>query len=108
MRSMMVHVMESSGLRNAIVPGVSVAGKTGTADVYDAATGTYPPDDYALTFGGMFPAEAPEVVVVVMLMKPEVGSTSTYVAAPIFRAIGSEVVAHWGQQPQAPAVATSH
>lgn len=106
MRSMMIHVMENSGLRNSILPGISVAGKTGTADVYDAATGTYPPDDYALTFAGMFPAEAPEVVVVVMLMKPETGSTSTYVAAPIFRAIGSEIVAHWGQQPQAPALAS--
>lgn len=106
-RSMMIHVMESSGLRNAILPGTSVAGKTGTADVFDAATGTYPPDDYALTFAGMFPAEAPQAVVVVMLMKPDPDSTSTYVAAPVFRAIGAEVVAHWGQQPQAPAVASS-
>ncbi len=105
-RSMMVHVMENSGLRNSILPGMSVAGKTGTADVYDDVTGTYPPDDYALTFAGMFPAEAPEVVVVVTLMKPDTGSTSTYVAAPIFRAIGSEIVAHWGQRPQAPALAS--
>lgn len=96
-RDMMVHVMENSGLRNSIVPGVSVAGKTGTADVYDPVTGTYPQDDYALTFAGMFPAEQPRVVMVVMLMKPEADSTSTYVAAPMFRAIGTEVVAHWGQ-----------
>jgi cell division protein FtsI (penicillin-binding protein 3) len=89
--------MENSGLRNSIVPGVSVAGKTGTADVYDPVTGTYPQDDYALTFAGMFPAEQPRVVVVVTLMKPEADSTSTYVAAPMFRAIGTEVVAHWGQ-----------
>ena len=106
-RSMMTHVMENSGLRNSILPGTSVAGKTGTADVYDAATGTYPPDDYALTFAGMFPAESPQVVVVVMLMKPDTGSTSTYVAAPIFRAIGSEIMAHFGQRPQAPALASS-
>lgn len=106
-RSMMIHVMENSGLRSSILPGMSAAGKTGTADVYDPVTGTYPPDDYALSFAGMFPAENPEVVVVVMIMKPETGSTSTYVAAPIFRAIGSEIVAHWGQQPQAPAMASS-
>ncbi len=106
-RSMMVHVMENSGLRTSILPGMNVAGKTGTADVYDPATGTYPADDFALSFAGMFPAENPEVVVVVMLMKPETGSTSTYVAAPIFRAIGSEIVAHWDQQSQAPAVAAS-
>src|SRR5690606_26744692 len=108
MRSMMTHVMENSGLRNSILPGTSVAGKTGTADVFDPESGTYPPDDYALTFAGMFPAEAPQVVVVVMLMKPDGGSTSTDVAAPVFRAIGTEIVAHWGQQPQAPALALGH
>lgn len=106
-RSMMVGVMENGGLRSSNVPGVSVAGKTGTADVYDTASGTYPPDDYALTFAGMFPAEAPEVVVVVMLMKPDAASTSTYVVAPVFRAIGSEVVAHWGTAPEAPTVAST-
>ncbi len=105
-RSMMVGVMERGGLSNSIIPGVSVAGKTGTADVFDPVTGTYPPDDYALTFAGIFPADAPEVVVVVMLMKPEAASTSTYVAAPIFRAIGSEVVGHWQQRPAAPVVAS--
>ncbi len=104
-RSMLSHVMDTGGLRQSRIPGMSVGGKTGTADVYDPAAGTYPPDDYALTFAGMFPVEKPKVVVVVMLMKPQGDSTSTYVAAPIFRAIGSEVVAHWGVAPAAEAVA---
>lgn len=104
-RSMLSHVMDTGGLRQSRIPGMSVGGKTGTADVYDPVAGTYPPDDYALTFAGMFPVEKPKVVVVVMLMKPQGDSTSTYVAAPIFRAIGSEVVAHWGVAPVAEAVA---
>jgi cell division protein FtsI (penicillin-binding protein 3) len=104
-RSMLSHVMDTGGLRQSRIPGMSVGGKTGTADVYDPVAGTYPPDDYALTFAGMFPVEKPKVVVVVMLMKPQGDSTSTYVAAPIFRAIGSEVVAHWGVAPAAEAVA---
>lgn len=107
-RAMLQHTVDESGIRQSKIPDVTMAGKTGTADVYDDVTGTYPPDDYALTFAGMFPAEAPEVVMVVMLMKPDPDSTSTYVAAPIFRAIGSEIVAHWGQQPQAPALASGH
>ena len=106
-RGMMEHVMERGGLRSSVIPGVRVAGKTGTADVFDPVSGTYPADDYALTFAGMFPAEAPEVVVVVMLMKPEASSTSTYVAAPVFRAIGSETVAYWERRPQAPVVASA-
>lgn len=99
-RDMMVQVMATGGLRAVSIPGVSIAGKTGTADVYDAEAGTYPPNDYALTFAGIIPAEAPEVVVVVTLMKPEASSTSTYVAAPIFNAIGTDLVAHWGAAPQ--------
>lgn len=106
-RSMLAHVMDTGGLRQARIPGVNSGGKTGTADVYDAAAGTYLPDDYALTFAGMFPIEKPEVVMVVMLMKPEAKSTSTYVAAPIFRAVGSEVVAHWGVAPKVEAVASA-
>ncbi len=105
-RSMLGHVMDTGGLRQARIPGVNAGGKTGTADVYDSALGAYPADDYALTFAGMFPIEKPEVVVVVMLMKPEASSTSTYVVAPVFRAIGSEVVAHWGVAPKTDALAT--
>ncbi len=105
-RTMLAHVMDTGGLRQARIPGMNSGGKTGTADVYNAAAGTYLPDDYALTFAGMFPIEKPEVVIVVMLMKPEASSTSTYVAAPMFRAVGSEVVAHWGVAPESEAVAS--
>lgn len=107
MRDTLTYVMENSGLRNSIVPGVRVAGKTGTADVFDAVSGTYPEDDYAISFTGMFPSEAPKVVVAVMLMKPDPDSTSTYVAAPLFRAIGSEVMAHFGGAAGRPEVATA-
>ncbi len=99
-RGMMVQVMATGGLRSVSIPGVSVAGKTGTADVYDSEAGAYLPDDYALTFAGIIPADAPQVVVVVTLMKPEPSSTSTYVAAPIFNAIGTDLVAHWGVAPR--------
>lgn len=99
-RSMLIHVTQSSGLRDAVVPGVEVAAKTGTADIYDAALGMYVPGDYSLTVAGMFPAARPKVVVVVVLQKPAEGSTSTYTAGPLFRAISSEVVAHWGAAPR--------
>lgn len=98
-RTMLIHVMGGGGLRESVIPGVTVAGKTGTADVYDNEAGAYVPGEYALTFAGMFPAERPRVVVVVTLQKPDTDATSTYVAAPLFRAIGSEVVAHWGTAP---------
>lgn len=94
-RAMLTYTVDAGSLRSARLPGIATAGKTGTADVYDAARGGYVPGVYALTFAGMFPADRPEVVMVVTVHEPTLASSSTLVAAPLFRAIGAEVVAHW-------------
>jgi cell division protein FtsI (penicillin-binding protein 3) len=104
-RAMLAYTVDESGLSRAEIPGVEVAGKSGTADVFDLATGRYIEDDYNLAFAGMFPAERPDIVMVVTVKKPRLNSSSTYVAAPLFRAIGSEIVAGWGLAPSAPPVA---
>ncbi len=98
-RHMLAYTVESSGLRASRIPGVSTAGKTGTADIYDNVLGAYTPGDYIVSFAGMFPVEQPNVVMVVYVQKPRTSTSSTLVAAPLFRAIGSEVVAHWGIAP---------
>jgi cell division protein FtsI (penicillin-binding protein 3) len=98
-RHMMHYTVEASSLRASRVPGVSMAGKTGTADVFDVGARAYLPGDYTVSFAGMLPAERPEVVMVVYVQKPRTSTSSTLVAAPLFRAIGSEVVAHWGIAP---------
>lgn len=101
LRSMLEHTVESGSLRTASVPNVRVGGKTGTGDVFDDLAGHYLEDEYNLTFAGLFPVERPRITMVVMLHRPQqVGSTSTYVAAPLFREIASEIVAHWGIAPQ--------
>ena len=84
---------------------VNVAGKTGTADVYDAAAGTYLEDDYNLSFSGFYPADEPQVIMSVYVHKPRVDTSSTYVAAPLFREIGTKAVAAAGQGPAPSAVA---
>lgn len=104
-RGMLKYTVEESGLRRAAIPGVDVAGKSGTADIFDLAEGRYIEDDYNLTFAGMFPADRPDIVMVVTVQKPRVNTSSTYVAAPLFRAIGSEIVAGWGLAPSATPVA---
>lgn len=101
-RSMLTYTVDAGSLRSARLPGIATAGKTGTADVYDAARGGYVAGAYALTFAGMFPAERPEVVMVVTVHEPTLASSSTLVAAPLFRAIGAEVVAHWAVEADAP------
>lgn len=96
LRNMLVYTVEESSLRRAKIPGITVAGKSGTADIFDQASGRYIPGDYTMSFAGFFPAEDPRVTAVVYLQKPQIGTLSSLVATPIFRAVGSETVALWG------------
>jgi cell division protein FtsI (penicillin-binding protein 3) len=72
----------------AAVPGYRVAGKTGTA--WKAIPGGYSKDRYLATFGGVVPATAPRLAVLVMVDEPE--GAFYYggdVAAPVFSAVAS-------------------
>lgn len=70
--------------------GVSVAGKTGTAQqLHD---GSYQSERYNASFVGFFPAEKPEMVLLVLLSDPRNGYYGGQVAAPIFSAIARRVV----------------
>ncbi len=96
MREMLVSAAQYGGARNSLVEGVRIAGKTGTADAFDHNTGRYQRGDYTTSFAGIFPADKPEAVVVVMLHKPQgeklYGST---VAAPVFQEIVSAAMSLW-------------
>ncbi len=105
MRALLSHVTEASGLRNAKVNGVSMAAKTGTADVFDPAEGRYVPGEYSLSVAGMLPAEHPRVIVVVTLHKPREGATSTVATGGLFKEIVTDVVASWGALPRPEALA---
>ncbi|MEM6431807.1 MAG: penicillin-binding transpeptidase domain-containing protein, partial [Deinococcota bacterium] len=82
------------------VPGFAVAGKSGTADIFDHDAGRYIEGDYTMSFAGIFPADEPKVTALVYLQKPRVGTTSSLVATPIFRVVGSEAIARWGLAPR--------
>ncbi|MEM6326297.1 MAG: penicillin-binding transpeptidase domain-containing protein [Bacteroidota bacterium] len=76
-------VMEEGGTaRSASVPGLRVAGKTGTAQ--SAAGGSYARRTYRASFAGMFPADDPEVVLYILLHNPSHGFYGGTVAAPVF------------------------
>ena len=70
--------------------GVSVAGKTGTAQ--QLHEGSYQSERYNASFVGFFPAEKPEMVLLVLLSDPKNGYYGGQVAAPIFSAIARRVV----------------
>ena len=67
----------------AAIPGYRVAGKTGTANRYDADLGRY--DGYTASFVGFTPAEAPRLVVLSVLQNPKNGHFGGQLAAPVFK-----------------------
>jgi peptidoglycan glycosyltransferase len=80
-RSMMVDVVRSGTGTAAAVPGVQVAGKTGTAELRPNSTN---PQDADAWFVAFAPAVRPRVAVAVMLVGAGFGGTA---AAPIARRV---------------------
>lgn len=76
-------VVERGTARQCAVPGYSMGGKTGTAQIAHPSGGGYEPGAYTGVFVGMAPVEAPRVVVGVVVRRPR-GSThyGGIVAAP--------------------------
>ncbi|WP_246090707.1 peptidoglycan D,D-transpeptidase FtsI family protein [Nonomuraea deserti] len=67
----------------AAIPGYRVAGKTGTANRYDAELGRY--DGYTASFVGFSPADHPRLVVLSVLQNPKNGHFGGQLAAPVFK-----------------------
>ncbi len=88
---MLEKVVEEGGIgRHAGVPGYRVAGKAGTAQITDPATGQYG-RLHAISFIGMAPADNPQYVVAVTAFKSRTVSNSMG-ATPIFKAIMQQVL----------------
>ena len=66
----------------AQIPGYRVAGKTGTADFYDARLKRY--SGKTASFIGYAPADDPELVVAVIFQRPSASIYGGTVAAPVF------------------------
>ncbi|MEU8360959.1 penicillin-binding protein 2 [Nonomuraea sp. NPDC048882] len=67
----------------AAIDGYRVAGKTGTANRYDARLGRY--DGYTASFVGFAPADNPRLVVLSVLQNPKNGHFGGQLAAPVFK-----------------------
>lgn len=76
------------------VPGYSLAGKTGTAQV--ATRNGYSDTRYVASFVGVAPADNPAIVVSVMVNEPEGAHTGAEVAAPAFGELASFVLPYLG------------
>ncbi len=101
--AMLEQVVEDGGTgTKAQIAGVRVAGKTGTSQKVEPGTGRYSPDARVASFVGFLPADAPRLVILVMVDEPQTSKYGGMVAAPIFRAIGAAALERLGLIPAEP------
>ncbi len=84
--TMMQQVVQDGTAVTAGVPGYTVAGKTGTAQIPDPVHGGYIPGAYEATFAGFAPADNPALSAIVVLERPS-PIYGGIVAAPVFSQI---------------------
>jgi hypothetical protein len=90
-------VVDSGTGTTTRIKGVSIGGKTGTAQ--QLVNGRYSKEHYTSSFIGFFPAEKPEYEILVMLRSPRNGYYGGAVSAPIFREIATSILDMEGKLP---------
>jgi len=111
MQRLMESVVRTGTGKLAKPNGYTAAGKTGTAQKLDPATGTYSVRDYMASFVGYTPAETPEFAMIVVLDSPRGKYHGGDVAAPVFRRIAEQALAYRNvpsQEPQPPVSLASY
>jgi cell division protein FtsI (penicillin-binding protein 3) len=87
LREILQEVVENGTGEEARVSGLTVAGKTGTAQKIDPRTHQYSPDHYIASFCGFTPVEKPRLVIGVFLDEPSNSYWGGSEAAPLFSRI---------------------
>lgn len=96
-RSLLRMVIEQGIPHAAMIRGYQLGGKTGTAQV--VVDGRYSPDIYESTFAGFFPAERPEITVLVMAHGAKIEHHGSQLAAPVFKQIVGAYISQRGIVP---------
>ncbi len=78
-------VVETGTARSAHIEGLRIAGKTGTARVL--VNGNYDDKLHRVSYVGFFPADKPEVAILLILAEPKQRGDSGVITAPIFQRI---------------------
>jgi len=93
---MMVSAVDKAIL--ATIPGYSVAGKTGTAQVPDFNKGGYT-DKVINTYSGFVPAYDPQFVVLIKLDKPAGAPLAGHTVVPAFKELAQFIINYYGIAP---------
>ncbi len=78
--------------KHARIVNVAVAGKTGTSQKFDFARKVYSSERVKTSFMGFFPAEDPQVAILVILDEPQRDKWGGVASAPVFRNIGEQIL----------------
>lgn len=105
-RTMLVGVVEGGTSEGAELANFSVGGKSGTARRVQGGRG-YAAGAYTASFVGLFPAEDPQLVVVVKLDNPKGAYYGGKTAAPVAKAVIEGALAARGALPDVPRLAAS-
>ena len=81
----------------ACIPGIKVAGKTGTSRIIDPETGRYMRKKVVASFVGIAPADKPEFIMGISVTEPQGRLISGgHVAAPVFSELGEKILKYKG------------
>ncbi len=100
---MLTTVTEQGGTGvEAAIPGVRVAGKTGTAQKANEHGRGYDDDRWTASFIGFAPSDHPMVLVTVVIDEPRIAHQGGTVSAPLFRRVTEQTLRYLGRLPAQP------
>ena len=91
MTEILVGVVEEGSGKSARIEGVSIAGKTGTAQKAEKGKG-YAAGKEVMSFMGFLPADNPQFAIIVTIDEPTGARFSGQVAAPVFKRIAMQTL----------------
>ena len=101
-REMLKETVEKGTGRNGGISGYSIGGKTGTAQI--SGRGGYLRQEYMSSFMGVFPAEKPKYIMLIMFEKPVAENYwmkfGAWVAAPVFKNTLDRILKYKGITPE--------
>ena len=101
-REMLKETVENGTGKNGGISGYSIGGKTGTAQI--SGRGGYLRHEYMSSFMGVFPAENPKYIMLIMFEKPNAKSYwqkfGAWIAAPVFKNTLDRILKYKGITPE--------
>ena len=86
--------------QKAAIKGYTVAGKTGTAQIWNSQMHHYEEQQVVASFIGFVPADAPEFVMLVTFVNPKPKRHGGTIAAPVFAKIGARTLEYLQVPPE--------